>query len=175
MVDSVWRGSRPFVRWAAICTQMAFYGTQVWQVAGAAYMGLTAWLAEWVSPVGGAPSRRTSTSACSWGTQARRKAMCHVASEQVVPRSRQPRHQAAETRRCQVAEEMRGPPSGRAQEGRRQPLDEVSGSHGAFAFEFRGSKFYFKNKSSESNGTYKCRGALSRGRSIDRERANSSL
>jgi hypothetical protein len=26
------RGSRPFVRWAAICTQMAFYGTQVWQV-----------------------------------------------------------------------------------------------------------------------------------------------
>jgi hypothetical protein len=32
MVDSVWRGSRPFVRWAAICTQMAFCGTQVWQV-----------------------------------------------------------------------------------------------------------------------------------------------
>jgi hypothetical protein len=22
----------PFVRWAAICAQMAFYGTQVWQV-----------------------------------------------------------------------------------------------------------------------------------------------
>jgi hypothetical protein len=33
-------------------------------------------------------------------------------------------------------------PSGRAQEGRRQPFDEVNGSHGAFAFEFRGSKFY---------------------------------
>jgi hypothetical protein len=32
MADSVWRGSRPFVRWAAICTQMAFDGTQVWQV-----------------------------------------------------------------------------------------------------------------------------------------------
>jgi hypothetical protein len=32
MAGSVWRGSRPFVRWAAICTQMAFYGTQVWQV-----------------------------------------------------------------------------------------------------------------------------------------------
>jgi hypothetical protein len=32
MVDSVWRGSRSFVRWAAICTQMAFYGTQIWQV-----------------------------------------------------------------------------------------------------------------------------------------------
>jgi hypothetical protein len=29
---------------------------------------------------------------------------------------------------CQVAEEMRGPPSGRAQEGRRQPLDEINGS-----------------------------------------------
>jgi hypothetical protein len=31
-------------------------------------------LAEWVPPVGGAPSRRTSTSAGSWGIQARRKA-----------------------------------------------------------------------------------------------------
>jgi hypothetical protein len=25
MADSVWRGFRPFVRWPAICTQMAFY------------------------------------------------------------------------------------------------------------------------------------------------------
>jgi hypothetical protein len=32
MVDSVWRDSRPFVRCAAICAQMAFDGTQVWQV-----------------------------------------------------------------------------------------------------------------------------------------------
>jgi hypothetical protein len=32
MVDSVWRGSRPFVRSVVICTQMAFDGTQVWQV-----------------------------------------------------------------------------------------------------------------------------------------------
>jgi hypothetical protein len=34
-------------------------------------------------------------------------------------------------RRCQAdqaAEEMRGPPSGRAQEGRRHPLVEVNGS-----------------------------------------------
>jgi hypothetical protein len=59
-----------------------------------------------------------------------------VASESVVPRSRQPRQQAAETRRCQVAEETHGPPSGRAQG------HEVSGSHGAFTFVFRGSKFY---------------------------------
>jgi hypothetical protein len=29
---SVWRGPRPFARWAAICAHMAFYGTQVWQV-----------------------------------------------------------------------------------------------------------------------------------------------
>ena len=36
---------------------------------------------------------------------------CQAGAEQV------PRQQAAETRRCQVAEEMRGPPSGRAQEG----------------------------------------------------------
>jgi hypothetical protein len=32
MPGSVWRGSQPLVRWEAICTQMAFYGTQVWQV-----------------------------------------------------------------------------------------------------------------------------------------------
>jgi hypothetical protein len=32
MADSVWRGSRPFVRWTAMCAQMAFYGTQVWQL-----------------------------------------------------------------------------------------------------------------------------------------------
>jgi hypothetical protein len=29
VVDSLWRGSRPFVRWVVICTQMAFYGTQL--------------------------------------------------------------------------------------------------------------------------------------------------
>jgi hypothetical protein len=27
---SVWRGFRPFARWPAICTQMAFCGTRVW-------------------------------------------------------------------------------------------------------------------------------------------------
>jgi hypothetical protein len=37
LAASVWRGPRPFVRWAAISTQMqmAFYGTQhagIWQV-----------------------------------------------------------------------------------------------------------------------------------------------
>jgi hypothetical protein len=35
---------------------------------------------------------------------------------------------SSQTRRCQVAEEMRGPPSGRAQERRRQPLGEINGS-----------------------------------------------
>ena len=53
------------------------------------------------------------------------------------------RCQAVETRRCQVAEEMRGPPSGRAQEWRRQPFDEANGPHGAFTSEFRGSEFHF--------------------------------
>jgi hypothetical protein len=27
--NSVWRGFWPFVRWAAICTQLAFYGAQI--------------------------------------------------------------------------------------------------------------------------------------------------
>jgi hypothetical protein len=31
MAGSVWRGFRPLVSWVAICTKMAFYGTQVWQ------------------------------------------------------------------------------------------------------------------------------------------------
>jgi hypothetical protein len=44
----------------------------------------------------------------------------------VVPRSRQPRQQAAETRRCQVAEETRGPRGGRAQEGRSAPAGKFS-------------------------------------------------
>jgi hypothetical protein len=39
MADSVWHGSRPFVRWAAICAQIAFYGTQV-GMAGAACVGV---------------------------------------------------------------------------------------------------------------------------------------
>jgi hypothetical protein len=55
---------------------------------------------------------------------------------------------------------MRGPPSGRAQEERRQPFYEVSGSHGAFAFAFRGPGFYFGHNGTE-NGTYKSQGALS--------------
>jgi hypothetical protein len=58
----------------------------------------------------------------------------------VVPRSKQLGRQpdkamssrasswaSSQTRRCRAAEEMRGPPSGRAQEGRRQPPDEVNG------------------------------------------------
>ena len=36
-----------------------------------------------------------------------------------------------------------GPPSGRAQEGRRQPFDEVGGSQKGFTSEFRGSEFCF--------------------------------
>jgi hypothetical protein len=55
-----------------------------------------------------------------------------------------------QTRRCRAAEEMRGPPSGRAQEGRRQPRDEVSGSRPhwrrAFTFYLQGDRrFYFKH------------------------------
>jgi hypothetical protein len=98
---------------------------------------------------GGAPSRRTSTSAGSWGIQARpdsSKLVVPRSELAVVPRSRcqastkqvpgrcqadaeqqMPRRQAAETRRSQAAEGMRGPPSGRAQEGRRAP-DEINGS-----------------------------------------------
>jgi hypothetical protein len=61
-------------------------------------------LAEWVPPVGGALSRHTST----WEVHA---TGVHRRGR-VVPRSKQPR-------RCQAAEEVRGPPSGRAQEGQR--------------------------------------------------------
>jgi hypothetical protein len=64
-------------------------------------------LAEWVPPVGGALSRHTST----WevhATGAHRRG-------RVVPRSKQPRRCQA----AQAAEEMRGPSSGRAPEGRR--------------------------------------------------------
>jgi hypothetical protein len=101
------------------------------------------------APVGGAPNRRTSTSTGSWDIQARPDSSKLVGprSEPVVPREadatqmQMPRGcqadaqadaeaTSSQTRRCQVAEEMRGPPSGRAQEGRRQPFDEVSGSHG---------------------------------------------
>jgi hypothetical protein len=70
----------------------------------------------------------------------------------VVPRSRQPRQQAAEPRRCQVAEKMRGPPSGRAQEGGRgedgpstgpADLDHIRGKRARFTS--RGDwKFYLK-------------------------------
>jgi hypothetical protein len=35
---------------------------------------------------------------------------------------------SSQTRRCQASEEMRGPPRGRAQEGRRQPPGEINGS-----------------------------------------------
>jgi hypothetical protein len=70
---------------------------------------------QWVPPVGGAPSRNTSTGgAGNWGTQARPSgAPTQAAGQAAEAMSRRP-----------AAEEMRGPPSGRAQEGRRQPLDE---------------------------------------------------
>jgi hypothetical protein len=75
--------------------------------------------------------------ACSWGTQARPSGR-----DQVVPRSKQPR-------RCQAAEETRGPQSGRAHEGRRA-LDEVNGPRprdcGAFAFAFRGLEVLLRSQ-----------------------------
>jgi hypothetical protein len=73
----------------------------------------------------------------------------------VVPRSKQLGRQSnkamssragswasSQTRRCRAAKEMRGPPSGRAQEGRRQPPDEVNGLRGyvvaSYGRSFRG-------------------------------------
>jgi hypothetical protein len=59
------------------------------------------------------------------------------------------RGDAKQPRRCQAAEETRGPQSGRAQEGRRA-LDEVSGSRPrecrAFAFAFRGVEVLLQPK-----------------------------
>jgi hypothetical protein len=82
--------------------------------------------AEWVSPVGGALSRHTST----WEVHA---AGVHRGG-QVVPRSKQPR-------RCQAAEEARGPQSARAQVGATcpNPVDPVpvrfaSASRGVWKF-----------------------------------------
>jgi hypothetical protein len=103
-------------------------------------------------PRAGAPA---PVHAALGGTQARPGGQ--RASGAVVPRSRcraarqVPGQQAAETRRCQVAEEMRGPPGGRTQEAgaRRCPFYEVSGSHGAFTSAFRGSKFYFNRNPTE--------------------------
>jgi hypothetical protein len=75
---------------------------------------------------------------------------------------------SSQTRRCQVAEEMREPPSGRAQEGRRQPFCEVSGSHGTFAFSFRGPEFYFGQRNRKRN-LQKPRGSIY---TIDRRSSN---
>jgi hypothetical protein len=76
---------------------------------------------KWVSPVGvpRVGTRHTGTGgAGSWGTQG--VEWCPDASSLAKASS--------QTRRCRAAEEMRGPPSGRAQEGRRQPPGEISGS-----------------------------------------------
>jgi hypothetical protein len=57
---------------------------------------------------------------------------------------------------CRAAEEMRGPPGGRAQEGRRQPRGEVSGSLPPLEekrsrfIQGGGRRSYFKN--TEVNG-----------------------
>jgi hypothetical protein len=65
---------------------------------------------KWVPPVGGAPSRHTSTrGAGSWGTQGQGVEWFPDASSWA----------SSQAMRCRAAEEMRGPPSGRAQEGRR--------------------------------------------------------
>jgi hypothetical protein len=59
------------------------------------------------------------------------------------------RADAEATAKQHVAEEMRGPPSGRAQEGRRTPRDEVNGfpatGTSAYGFSREASKFYFKS------------------------------
>jgi hypothetical protein len=99
----------------------------------------------WVPPVGGAPSRHTGTGGAAAGVHAqclrdsgagdRSLVVSRAAARrsQVVPRSKQ---LDSHTRRCRAeqaagqvarrgdakaAEEMRGPASGRAQEGRRPP------------------------------------------------------
>jgi hypothetical protein len=74
------------------------------------------------------------------------------------------------------SQEMRGPPSGRAQGRQRQPFDEVSGSHGAFTSDFRGSEFYFNLRNLMDNGTCEIKRLAAVDQSIvDREGVDSSL
>jgi hypothetical protein len=127
----------------------------------------------WVPPVGGAPSRHTGTGGATAGVHAQclrdsgagdgSPVVSRAAARQsqVVPRSKQ---LDSQTRRCRAeqavgqvarrgdakaAEEMRGPPGGRAQEGRRQPQDEVNGflphwKKSAYGLS-RGMRLYFKS------------------------------
>jgi hypothetical protein len=91
------------------------------------------------APVGGAPSRLTSTSAGSWCTQTRPDgselsgapkqvpSKCQVGAKQVPSRCRAGAEAASsQNEAMSSSREMRGPPSGRAQEGRRAP-DKING------------------------------------------------
>jgi hypothetical protein len=92
---------------------------------GCAYLyGLLAFDSKWVPPVGGAPSRHIGTGGAADGVHDQCLRDSGAGESSGAPT--QAARQADEASRA--AEEMRGPPSGRAQEGgRRQPLDEVNG------------------------------------------------
>jgi hypothetical protein len=65
-----------------------------------------------------------------------------VASEPVVPQSRQPRQQAAETRRCQIARRRAGRQAGAHRRGEDTPFTRSVGLTGRSRL-CSGSKFYF--------------------------------
>jgi hypothetical protein len=78
-----------------------------------------------VPPVGGAPSRHTGTGGAADGVHEDNLRESGGGSR-VVPRRKQLGKQPDKA--MSSSQEMRGPPSGRAQEGRRQPPpDEVNG------------------------------------------------
>jgi hypothetical protein len=92
--------------------------------------------------------RRTSTSACSWGLgytgMARWPASqwCPEALEKQAAEAASSRDEAMSSSRGDARAAKRARTGG-GEDGPFVPFDEVSGSHGAFAFAFRGSKFNF--------------------------------
>jgi hypothetical protein len=82
---------------------------------------------KWVPPVGGAPSRHTGTGGAADGVHDQCLRDSGAGESRMVPRRKQLGKQPDEA--CRAAEEMRGPPSGRAHEGRRQRPNKINGSY----------------------------------------------